>query len=79
MSEVFSDDVHQGRGHQQLQAGQRLSRSRFVLKSELFRTRESSVYWLAEDRDEDREVTLYFPPEVISISLIIPFSFSELV
>jgi hypothetical protein len=62
---MFSDDVHQGRGHQELQAGQRLSRSRFVLKSELFRTSESSVYWLAEDRDEEREVTLYFLPEVI--------------
>ena len=65
MSEVFSDDAHQGRGHQELQAGQRLSRSRFVLKSEMFLTSESSVYWLAEDRDEDCEVVLYFPPLAI--------------
>ncbi|MDB4795118.1 PEGA domain-containing protein [Verrucomicrobia bacterium] len=63
MSEVYSDDAPFKSGHQQLQAGQRLSQARFVLQSELFRTSESSVYWLAQDRDEDSEVILYFPPE----------------
>jgi len=72
MSEVYSNDAPLQPGHQQLQAGQRLSRARFVLKSELFRTSESSVYWLAQDRDEDSEVVLFFPPEAFSrdISLL---------
>ena len=66
MSEVYSNDAPLEPGHQQLQAGQRLSQARFVLKSELFRTSESSVYWLAQDRDHDSEVILYFPPEAFS-------------
>ena len=66
MSEVYSDDAPLKNGHLQLQAGQRLSQARFVLKSELFRTSESSVYWVAQDRDEDSEVVLYFPPEAFS-------------
>ncbi len=65
MSEVYSDDAPLEPGHQQLQAGQRLSQARFVLQSELFRTSESSVYWLAQDRDEDSEVILYFPSRSI--------------
>ena len=58
MSEVYSDDAPLKSGHQQLQAGQRLSQARFVLKSELFRTSESSVDWMAQDRDEESEVVL---------------------
>ncbi len=48
-----------------LQPGQRLSQSRFMLREELFQTPESSAYWTATDRDEDKDVILYFPPELV--------------
>ena len=65
MSDLFSEDAPQGALFAKLQTGQRLSQSRFALKSEILRTGESSAYWLAQDRDEGTEVVLYFPPHAI--------------
>ena len=66
-----------GFGTPGLQAGQRLCQSRFVLKSELFDNPEGSSYWLAQDRDEEEEVLLYFPPETICSDPDLVASFFE--
>lgn len=60
-----------------LQTGQRLCQSRFVLKSELFDNPEGSSYWMAQDRDEEEEVLLYFPPESICSDAGLVNSFFE--
>jgi len=62
----MTDAIHNDADPGHLSTGQRLCRSRFVLKSEVFSTPESSTYWLAQDRDQDEEVLLYFPPEAIT-------------
>jgi hypothetical protein len=45
------------------QVGQRLCKARFVLTREILVNPESSSYWLAEDRDHQNEVVVYFLPE----------------
>ena len=69
--------VMDGFGIPGLQTGQRLCQSRFVLKSELFDNPEGSSYWLAQDRDEEEEVLIYFPPETIASEPDLVASFFE--
>jgi len=46
--------------------GQRLCRSRYVIRERLIENPEGSEYWVAQDRDAGGEVVLYFLPSFLA-------------